>query len=400
MTAYSPVVPENNNDPRLFMTPRFELLIEGSGLPNNVLRDVSEFTYRDSLTELDQFELTVNNWDPERRKFKYIGSETEAELRQADKEENPYKLFEPCAKKVTVRFGYVDALITMMLGNFTTMETSFNQSGGSTLTVRGLNVFHSMRRKKYSTSWENKTPSQIAENIGSLNDGKTKRFPIPIKIIDGTKNGEQEIPFVTQSSQFDIDFLLNLARQHGYEIAIGKDKDKEVLLFGRPSEARMPVNYRLDWGRTLVEFKPALTTAGQFKSVTVKGWDRKKQKVIEEKVAFDDKELRGMNAKFGELVKQCDPREEQVVDLPVFSKADARKRALGLMRDNSARLIRATGTTIGLPDLRAGTKLDIQGVGARLSGEYLVTKTTHSMGEGGYTTKFECRLEDFKGKPR
>jgi phage protein D len=89
-----------------------------------------------------------------------------------------------------------------------------------------------------------------------------------------------------------------------------------------------------------------------------------------------------------------------VVDLPVFSKSDARKRAIGLMRDNSARIIRATGTTVGLPELRAGTRLKIGGLGERLSGEYLVTKTTHAIGESGYTTKFECRLEDYSGKPR
>lgn len=401
MTVFTPVVREADmNYLRLFSTPQFQVLIEGSGLPDNVLRDVTELTYRDSLTELDQFELTVNNWDATARRFKYIGSETDADLKSKDSADKPYKLFEPCGKKVTIQFGYVDRLVSVMLGNFTTMETSFVQSGPPLLTVRGLNVFHSLRRKKYSTAWENKTPSQIAENIGNLVDAGKKRFPLPIQIIPGTKNGEQSIPFVTQTSQHDIDFLLNLARQHGYEIALGLDKGKEVLVFGRAAEARMPVNYQLDWGRTLVEFKPTLTTAGQFKSVTVRGWDRKTQKPIEEKVAFDDKELRGMNASLGELVIQCDPREEQVVDLPVFSKADARKRAVGIMRDNNARMVRASGTTLGLPELRAGTKIQIGGVGARLSGEYLVTKTTHSIGEAGYTTKFECRREDFAGKPR
>jgi phage protein D len=114
-----------------------------------------------------------------------------------------------------------------------------------------------------------------------------------------------------------------------------------------------------------------------------------------EKIDCDEKELRGLNKKFGELVKQCDPQENETYSLPVFSKADAHARALALMRDNSARIIRATGTTIGFPELRAGTKLQIFGVGARLSGEYLVLKSTHTIGEGGYTTKFECRLEDY-----
>lgn len=390
MTALKLIDPRNGKVPR-FLVPQFEVRIAGAGLPNDVLRDVSEITYRDSLTELDQFELTLNNWDPEKREFKYIGSET-----QKNQAEPRFKLFEPCGKKVVIRFGYLDALTFMMLGAFTTMETSFSQAGGSTLTVTGLNVFHSMRRKKYSTAWENKTPSDIAKNIGGRTDGGKKRFPVPIKIIKGTEGREKTIPFVSQSSQFDIDFLLNLARQHGYDIYPEYDKDgKDVALwFGNPSDSPPAVN-QLDWGQTLVEFKPTLSTAGKFKSITVKGWDRKTQKPISAKVDFDDKELRGMNAKFGELVKQCDPQDDEVVDLPVFSTADARKRALGLMRDNNARIIRATGTTVGFPELRAGTRLLIQGVGLRLSGEYLVTKSTHNIGEGGYTTKFECRLEDF-----
>lgn len=407
MTVWTPIVREQDQaDPRLFLTPLFEVRIEGAGLPNDVLRDITEITYRDSLTELDQFELTVNNWGPAdkaenepRRMFKYIGSETDSDLKSGDPEKMLYRLFEPCGKRVTVSMGYFGRMPIMMVGTFTTMETSFT-AGPSTLTVRGLNVFHKLRTKKFSTAWENKTPSAIAKNIAALSDKGKKRFPVPLNIIPGTENDEKEIPYVTQSSQYDIDFLLNLARQQGYEVnLVGEGKD-EAIEFGRPSEAHPPVNYELVWGRSLVEFKPTLTTAGQFKSVTVRGWDRKLQKPIEEKVSFDDPALKKMNAKFGELVMQCDPKEEQVVDLPVFSKPDALKRARGLMRDNAARMVRASGTTVGLPELRAGTKLNIQGVGARMSGEYLVTKTTHTVGEGGYTTKFECRMEDFTGKPR
>lgn len=407
MTAWTAIVrDQDKSDPRLFVTPVFEVRVAGAGLPNDVLRDITEITYRDNLTELDQFELTVNNWGPAdkalgepRRLFKYIGSETDADLKSSAPDKVLYRLFEPCGKRVGVSMGYLGRMTQMILGTFTTMETSFT-SGPSTLTVRGLSVFHKLRTKKYTTAWENKTPSQIAKNIAGLSDNGKKRFPIPLNIVPGTENGEQPIPFVTQASQYDIDFLLNLARQHGYDIAlVGEGKD-EAIEFGRPSDARLPVNYELTWGRSLVDFKPVLTTAGQFKSVTVKGWDRKTQKQIEVKVPFDDPDLKKMNAKFGELVTQCDPKEEEVVDLPVFSKADARRRALALMRDNAARIVRASGTTVGLPELRAGSRLMILGVGARLSGEYLVTKTTHTIGETGYLTKFECRMEDYTGKPR
>lgn len=388
-------------DLRLFHTPLFEVMVAGQGLPETVLRDISEISYNDSLTELDQFEITLNNWDYENRRFKYIGSETATDLKSAAPDKALYRLFEPCGKnrKVHISMGYLGRMVRMMAATFTTMDINFASSGAAVLTVRGLNVMHKLRTKKFSNAWEGKTPSEIARNIGGLSDKGKPRIPVPIRIVPGTENGEQPIPYVSQTSQYDIDFLLNFARQHGYELTLTGDGEDEHLEFGRASEAQRTVNYALDWGLTLVEFKPVLTTAGQFKSVTVRGWDRRKKEAIAEKVSFDDKDLRKMNAKFGELVTQCDPQEEQVVDLPVFSKADARKRALGLMRDNAARIVRASGTTIGLPELRAGSRLHIGGLGARLSGEYLVTKSTHSIGDGGYTTRFECRLEDFTGKP-
>lgn len=416
MTQWSPVVRDADvRDPRLFLAPAFEIRIDGSGLPGGVLRDVTELTYHDSLTELDQFEITANNWDPSstaeggaRHLFRYIGSETEADLKSQAPDKLLYRLFEPCSKTVALSLGYLGQIVPMMIGNFTTMEPSFS-AGAATLAVRGLNVLHSLRTKKFTTAWENQTPSAIARNLASLTDKGARRFPVPLEVLPGTENGEQPIPFVSQTTQYDIDFLLNFARQHGYEVMLVSKDPKQPLrdpkkdgkiLFGRASDARRPVNFALDWGRTLVEFKPRLTTFGQFKSITVKGWDRKTQKPISEKVAYDDPELKKMNAKFAELVMDCDPKEEETVDLPVFSKADARKRAIGLMRDNAARIIKASGITIGLPELRAGTRIRIGGLGARLSGEYLVTKTTHTIGEGGYTTRFECRLEDYSGKPR
>ena len=41
----------------------------------------------------------------------------------------------------------------------------------------------------------------------------------------------------------------------------------------------------------------------------------------------------------------------------------------------------ATGTTVGLPDLRAGQRVRIKGVGSRFSGTYFVTKTTHTIND-------------------
>ena len=57
-------------------------------------------------------------------------------------------------------------------------------------------------------------------------------------------------------------------------------------------------------------------------------------------------------------------------------------------------MVTVNGTTVGLPDLRAGSKLQIDGVGARLGGQYFVTETTHGFSDSGYTTRFKARREE------
>jgi phage protein D len=62
--------------------------------------------------------------------------------------------------------------------------------------------------------------------------------------------------------------------------------------------------------------------------------------------------------------------------------------------DRQKEMVKASGTTVGLPDLRAGQRVLISGIGSRLSGIYFVTDTTHTIGDSGYTTRFNARRED------
>ena len=62
--------------------------------------------------------------------------------------------------------------------------------------------------------------------------------------------------------------------------------------------------------------------------------------------------------------------------------------------DRNRELVKARGTTVGLPDLVAGRRIQIGGVGARMSGTYFVTSTTHTINDSGYFTTFNARRED------
>ncbi|HWX65695.1 MAG TPA: hypothetical protein VNZ27_04620 [Rhodanobacter sp.] len=389
-----------------FYVPQFEVKIQGVGLPHDVLRDVIQVNYHDNIKEIDGFEITVNNWDSLTRQFKYVGAETQADLDGSTADSERYRLFDPCNKQVEVWMGYAGDLRLMLKGSFTTLEPSFN-AGAPTLNVRGLNALHQLRRKQYSTTWNDKRDSEIARNIATLTDStmgsNAKRFPMPLVIDSNAQGREEAIPYVAQSNQYDIDFLLARALRLGYVVYIREgdpsasdpDQQQQHVYFG-PSDGRGPgtrdVTFRLRWGASLTEFKPTLTTARQVRSVTVNGWDRTRKKAITVKASLSDRDL-NVNTDMHKLIGACDPREEIVVDKPVHTEREAKQIAQAILKDRVKEIVKASATCVGLPDLRAGRKVVIEGLGERFNGSYFVTDSTHTINDSGYITKFNARRE-------
>ena len=388
-----------------FYVPRYEIKIAGARLPQNVVRDVLQVTYSDNVKELGSFELTVSNWDADKREFKYVGSETNDSLAK-----NPlHRLFNPSRRDVEVYLGYGGKLSLMVNGELTTLEPSFPSSGGPTLNVRGVNALNKLRTKQFDTpSWVEEKPSRIAKSFEDLTDpkeGGKKRFPLEVEIDDNAMQKEQRIKYLTQRNQYDIDFLLALARRVGYVIFIkeeerekGRVTKKRRLYFG-PSDANHPATrlatFELRWGISLIDFKPTFTTANQIKSVTVHGWNRSTKQRITGKASLDDPKFK-LNRDLHKQLENSAAREERVVDEPVFTQREADERAEAILLERSKDLVTASGTCIGLPDLRAGQRVQIAGLGDRFCGEYFVTDTTHTINDSGYITRFNARREDMK----
>ncbi|MFL5256246.1 MAG: phage late control D family protein [Rhodopila sp.] len=375
---------------RSFYVPHFEIRVNGAVLQEPTIQDVLQITYKDNVKEIDSVDLIVNNWDEKNRRFIYIGSETSSDL----KTDPRATLFEPNpAIDIEVWLGYVGALRLVSTVNIVSLEPSFSGGGSATLQVRGLNALHKLRTKQHSYAWTKKRPSEIAKSLGELTDGKTKRLPIPVHVDDKSINQEPVIDYLAQDNEYDIDFLLNLARREAFDLTMVPTPKPGFLVFERSKLPTLPANYQLVWGQTLIDFKPRLTTSRQIGKATVKGWDRQRKKPISVTVDLSDREIKKINPDLQRLVLNGG-REEQVVNEPVFNEQQARDRARAILLDQMKQIVTADGTTVGLPDLRAGSRLDIEGVGSRLSGQYFVTETIQSFSDAGYTTKFKARREN------
>ena len=175
---------------------------------------------------------------------------------------------------------------------------------------------------------------------------------------------------------------------------------KQQLYFG-PSQPGMipglrPVMFELEWGKSIMDIKPKLTTANQIGKVTVRGWHRTRKTPISRTVTLDHPRIVA-NKDLHRILKQCEAREELVVDEPIFTNCEALERAISILLDQTKMIVTATVKTVGLPDLRAGQIVTISGLGARLSGKYFIKKTKHTIDDNGYITEFDCRRESFLG---
>lgn len=365
--AYQPITRGQD-----FYVPKFEVHLEGRPLQQDVVRDILQVTYKDSLDEIDSFEIEINNWDDTRRTFAYSDTDT----------------FDP-GKKVDLWMGYygVDGVQLMLRGEITSLRPSFPASGAPKLTVGGLNILQQLRTKQESHTYANKTDSQVATQVAA-------RLKIPIRT---APVGEYSHDYLIQDNKYDIIFLMGLARQAGYDLVVETDtsSNKDRLYFGPTITGRRPA-YELKYGATLIEFTPTLTTANQVAEVTVVGWDPKAKKKISATAKRSDIKNKGVGAKGGQAAidQSFSQKQEIITHPPVQTVAEARRRAIQALEAVAADMIKGSGSTIGLPDLRAGSLLLIEGLGTRFSGHYTVTATTHTSGDSGYTTQFECRREE------
>ncbi|MGD9081287.1 MAG: hypothetical protein PVG96_18220 [Desulfobacterales bacterium] len=373
MTSAIPIFKDQD-----FYVPYFEVKLRNRPLEKEVIRDITQVTYKDNIEQIDNFEITINNWDAKNLAFKY----------------SDQNLFDP-GQKLELWMGYYgkDRLRLMITGEITSLRPSFPASGPPTLAISGLNLLHQLRTQQKSHAYENMTDSEIAKQIGS-------RLGVTVLTDANAEGGEERYKYLFQDNQYDIIYLMERARRIGYDLFVVENAEDgqsapSSLFFG-PSVNVQRVTYKLTYRRSLIDFQPNLTTANQVSEVTVRGWDNENKKKIEYTAKRSNIRTKGVGSKGGQasIEKAFNQRKEIVATRPIFSQKEAKILATETLERIAKDMVTGSGSVVGLPDLRAGGIVHIDGLGERFSGRYFVTSTTHTISDGGYVTRFECRREE------
>jgi len=405
-----------------FYVPAYRVLLKGKDQPQ-LVQDILSVTFHDSLTDVDSVDLVVNNWDPGEP---VPGQEVQGKFRYHNTH-----VFDPW-QDIEVWMGYYRGrgrsdLKQMLVGEISSMSPNFPASGSSTLTVRALSFLHQFRTQQKTlqfratpSSPHGLTDSEIAKNIVDVIAADTQKKLQKIKIqmlqseVDANKKLNNEAPheYLEMHNQYPIIFLLQRSRDIGYNIYTNDVTDKttgiRTVTFHYQSIASIErPTYVLVWGRSLISFQPTLQTARQVNSVTVNGWNVQTKKPISETVTRAD--LVKKNEKIiapedlGVVENQLAQKREIVVDRGFKNPKEAKQVAEKMLLQLAQEMVEAKGKTIGLPELRSGSKVRIcmnpldvdpsRPPQDRFSGLYQVTETTHTISESGYTTDFTCRME-------
>jgi phage protein D len=234
-------------------------------------------------------------------------------------------------------------------------------------------------------SFQNVTDKDIAEKIGQALNLQ----------VEADDPGVQ-IEYIMQPCQTDLNFLRERARKLHYEILV---TDKKLIF--RKSQESMDKTYTLVFAQAqmavatgtnilpLTTFSLKVNAKAPPTKVQSRAWDpATKQAIVSEATSSDQTSKMGGSEAGGDFPSNAFGNDRTLVhvDTPFASQAECDEHAKASYNNHAMKLVTGTAETIGVPDLRAGTVIQMLGVGPRFEGYYIIDQATHNIGGDGYKT--------------
>ncbi len=353
---------QDQQNPQL-LTPSFKILIDGQPIGANIESRIIFIKAESNLEILDMFELRLYDYDLE-----LINSDELA-----------------IGKPVEIKLGYQENQLTSVATcEIVSLEPEFPPGGAAYLTVRGYDKSFRLSREKKSRSFVEMKDSDIATQIAQ-EMGLTPH-------VDATNEVH---PYIFQRNQANLEFLLERAQRIMYEMYIdGND------LYFRSPQSNQGRQVTLKWGESLVAFSPRLSSFNQVSEVVVRGWDpRNKQEIIGRAGSGDEYTSLGGAQTASQIAESAHGSTKSFkVTKPIQSQAEADALARAHFNKLSMNFITGEGKALGDAAIKAGTVIELDGIGDKFTGEYYVVKATHIFNASGYITNFEVKKNSL-GRP-
>jgi uncharacterized protein len=280
---------------------------------------------------------------------------------------------------VEIAAGYGDhtSLPVLISGIVTEITTGFAEGASPELTVSGYDHLFPLTLGKRSDSWSKVADSDVVHKIARNHH------------LNADIESTEQRPQVEQNQESDFDLLVKLAKAHHFQFFVDP---KKKLRFGRPRDTATAVA-SLAWGRGLFSFKPECNLATQVSGVEVYGWNADKKKAFIGKALAGEESGRDPRRKSGgDRVKAITSRDVILqVRQPVFSEAEAKRRAQAILSEHAKKFLTGEAESIGLPELLPDKNVDLGNLGRDFSKTYYIEQATHKVDTSGYRTRLKVK---------
>ena len=265
------------------------------------------------------------------------------------------------------------ALTSVFKGMVVSLEPEFG-NGGTTLGLRAYDGSHLLHQTKKAQTFQNMTAADIARKVA-------QKGRIEIGTID---DGGPAHDFVQQNNETDWEFLWRLAGRIDFEVLVIDRK----LYFRKAGPPAGTQEITLTWGDNLIGFKPRVTSVQQVDKVTVRARNPASKDPFE---ATEDVQepVSQIGIKRSDAASALKGGTMVVADRPVHSQQEAQDLAKSYANHVGSAYLEAEGSCKGNPLIKAGSKVKIEGVGAKFGGTYVVSSCVQLFqGSHGYKTLF------------
>ena len=193
-----------------------------------------------------------------------------------------------------------------------------------------------------------------------------------------------------QTNKSDHDFLKEIAMDMGVHFRV----EGNNLYLKKLSDSGSVVN--ANWGQTLINFSPRLSTVGEIEGVSIKLWlkELKIDLVITVGWDFDNEQLK-LNVVPSKAEAATTPGGKPVLKFVNQSirtptdVADMITKALKELKTKLNNRLTGSGSMIGDIRIRKGATINLAGLGDMFSARYRIKSATHTIDTSGYKVSFQ-----------
>lgn len=351
-----------------FYAPSFVVRVGGKSLTQTLAIGVTQVEVDRTLGAAGRFSFTVANaFNLERRMFLSGFGQPVLDILKFG-----------ATVEILLGYGDYSKLPKLIEGLVTEITTSFSEGGSPELHVAGYDHMFPMTLGKQSRPWSNTTDSDAIHKLA-------KEYSLAADI----QPTQQTHPQIEQNQESDYEFMKKLATRNHFEFYVSPAK---TLRFGKPNDEGDGIA-TLRWGQSLLSFKPEANLAAQVSQVEVYGWNPDQKKAIVGKAVAGEESGHDPRRRSGgeRLSTAIGKRPVLQVRQPVFTEAEAKRRAQAILNDHAKKFLTGDAECIGLPALLPDRNITLGNLGEPFSKTYYIQQTVHKIDTNGYRTRIKVK---------